>query len=154
MKRALAWIRISSLALIAALSTPSVSAQITEATLQGKVTDIAGQVLVSAGVTARNQATGQTRNVNTNEHGNFTLASLSPGSYTVGVQVTGFRAYQQRDVTLNVGRTTELSIKLEVGQLQETVEVVAAAEAVAVSREGRLADTFTQRSVTELPLPQ
>lgn len=153
MKLALAWMRISLWAL-AALSTPGVFAQITEATLQGKVTDAAGQVVVSAPVTAHCNATGQTRNVNTDDSGSFTLASLSPGSYTVAVQVTGFRAYQQRDVTLNVGRTTELSIKLEVGQVAETVEVVAAVEAATVSREGRLADTITQRSVTELPLPQ
>jgi hypothetical protein len=154
MKFALAWIRISSWALLAALSTTDVFAQITESTLQGRVIDAAGQVIISAPVTACNDATGQVRQVNTDANGSFTLASLSPGVYTVEVQVTGFRAYKQSAVTLNVGRTTELSIKLEVGLVQETVNVVAAAEADAVSREGRLADTFTQRSVTELPLPQ
>ena len=154
MKAALAWIRITSCVFVIALSTPDALAQITEATLQGRVVDATGQVLVGAVVTARKDSTGQERSVNTDDTGSFTLASLSPGSYTVAVQVTGFKFYQQRDVTLNVGRTTEISIKLEVGGVEETVEVAAEAETIAVSREGRVADTFTQRLVTELPLPQ
>src|SRR6267142_113454 len=154
MKLEAVWKKIGSVALLAVLCATGVFAQITEATLQGRVMDAAGEVLVSAPVTARNEATGQTRNVNTDGSGSFTLASLSPGSYTVAVQVTGFRTYQQHHVILNVGSTTELNIKLEVGQVQETVDIVAAAEAAVVSREGRLADTITQRSVTELPLPQ
>lgn len=154
MKSALVWIRITSCVFAIALSTPDAVAQITEATLQGRVVDAAGQVLVGAVVTARKDSTGQERTVNTDDGGSFTLASLSPGSYTVAVQVTGFKFYQQRDVSLNVGRTTEITIKLEVGGVEETVEVEAAAETIAVSREGRVADTFTQQLVTELPLPQ
>src|SRR6185312_3677540 len=148
------WTRISSWALLALLSAPITGAQITEATLQGRVTDSAGQVVVSAPVIVCNDATGQIRQVNTDTSGSFTLASLAPGSYTVGVQVTGFRTYQQHAITLNVGRTTEIGIKLEVGLVQETVNVLAAAESESVSREGRIADTITQQSIAELPLPQ
>ncbi len=154
MKAALAWIRITSCVFVIALSTVDAFAQITEATLQGRVVDAAGQVLVGAVVTARKDSTGQERIVNTDDTGSFTLASLSPGSYTVAVQVTGFKFYQQRDVILNIGRNTEITIKLEVGGLEETVEVQAATETIAVSREGRVADNFTQQLVTELPLPQ
>ena len=154
MKAALVWLRITSCVFVIALPTPSALAQITEATLQGRVVDAVGQVLVGAVITARKDSTGQERSVSTDDGGSFTLASLSPGSYTVAVQVTGFKFYQQRDVSLNVGRTTEITIKLEVGGVEETVEVQAAAETIAVSREGRVADTFTQQFVTELPLPQ
>ena len=75
MKAALAWIRITSCVFVIALSTPHALAQITEATLQGRVVDSAGQVLVCAAVTARKDSTGQTRSVNTDESGSFTLAS-------------------------------------------------------------------------------
>ena len=47
MKAALVWIRITSFVFVIAISTPNALAQITEATLQGKVVDAAGQVLVN-----------------------------------------------------------------------------------------------------------
>jgi Carboxypeptidase regulatory-like domain/TonB dependent receptor len=143
---------VISLFLGAGFLTPAVG-QITEATLQGRVTDSAGEVLVSAPVKASNVATGETRTVNTGANGNFKLPSLPPGDYTVAVTVTGFSTYQSH-VTLNVGRTTELNIKLEIGGVEETVNVTAGADTLAVSHEGRLADTITQRETSELPLPQ
>ncbi len=129
-------------------------AQITEATLQGRVTDAEDRALVSASVTALNEATGLSRAVETDGGGGFRLASLPPGSYTVVARAGGFKTFEQKGLALNVGRTAELNIRLEVGGVQETVEVTSGADAVGVSREGRVADTFTQRESTELPLPQ
>lgn len=130
------------------------SAQITEATLQGRVVDAADRALVAASVSARNDATGLVRAAATGEDGGFTLASLPPGNYTVVARADGFKTFERRGLALNVGRTADLNIRLEVGGVEETVEVVAGAEAVGVSREGRVADTLTQREVAELPLPQ
>lgn len=130
------------------------SAQITESTLQGRVLDAEGRALVAASVSARNDATGLTRAAAAGEDGGFTLASLPPGAYTVVARAQGFKTFEQRGLALNVGRTTELDIRLEVGGVEETVEVVSGAESLGVSREGRVADTLTQREVSELPLPQ
>ena len=129
-------------------------AQITEATLQGRVLDGEERALVAASVSARNDATGSTRTATTAGDGGFTLASLPPGTYTVVARAQGFKTFEQRGLALNVGRTAALDIKLEVGGVEETVEVVSGAEAVGVSREGRVADTLTQREVSGLPLPQ
>jgi hypothetical protein len=129
-------------------------AQITESTLQGRVTDTSGRVISGASVLAHNDATGQSRTVNTDANGGFTFASLPPGTYTIVVTVSGFKTFEQHGQTLNVGRTAELAIKLEVGEVNETVEIQASAEALAVSREGRVTDSFDQRVSTTLPLPQ
>jgi len=128
--------------------------QITESTLQGRVTDPSAGVVVGAPVIARNAATGLTRTVNTGMDGTYTLASLAPGNYTIFVTVSGFKSFGRQDLTLNIGRTTQLDIKLEVGEVSETVTVVAGSEALAVSREGRIADSFNQKQTTDLPLPQ
>ncbi|HYG82597.1 MAG TPA: TonB-dependent receptor, partial [Pyrinomonadaceae bacterium] len=133
---------------------PTAYAQITEATLQGRVTDAAGQVVVGAMVLARSDATGNARNVTTDADGSYTLASLPPGNYTLVVRAGGFKTFEQQGLTLNVGRTAEVNVQLEVGEVKETVEVTTVAEAISVSREGRVADTFVQRQTTELPLPQ
>ena len=134
------------------LPVSAASAQITEATLQGHVTDSSGQFVAGAPVLARNDATAQSRTVNTDTGGGFTLASLPPGSYTLLVSVTGFKTFERHALTLSVGRTTSIEIKLEVGEVRETVEVVAGTEALSVSREGRVADSFDQKQTTVLPI--
>lgn len=139
---------------IIGLISQIVAGQITEATLQGQVTDGAGELIVSAPVIARNNSTGVTRTTSSDANGGFRLPSLPPGNYTITVTVAGFATYHQSPVILNVGRTTELNIKLVVGTVEETVTVATGAEALAVSREGRIADSLTQREITELPLPQ
>jgi hypothetical protein len=140
--------------LLAGTFLPGVVAQITEATLQGRMSDSGGEVIVSATVVASNNATGESRRATTDGGGNFRLASLPPGTYTIAVTVNGFASYHRSDLTLNVGRTTELNIKLEVGSVKETVTVTTGTDTVVVSREGRVADSFTQRETSELPLPQ
>ncbi|HEX8500068.1 MAG TPA: TonB-dependent receptor [Pyrinomonadaceae bacterium] len=145
-------LRVVVLALL--LFSPEVTAQITEATLQGRVTDEADRALVAAEVTARNDATGLTRTAVTDGDGGFRLASLPPGAYTVVARAQGFKTFERRGLALNVGRTVEMSVRLEVGEVRETVEVTSGADAVGVSREGRVTDTLTRREVTELPLAQ
>lgn len=146
--------RVGLSLLAACLMATSAFAQITEATLKGVVRDTAGNAIVATNLLVRNEATGQERTATTDGDGSFTLVSLSPGVYTIAARSTGFKTFEERGVYLNVGRTTEYNIKLEVGEVQETVQIVAGEGAVAVSREGRVSDTFTPREMTELPLAQ
>ena len=140
--------------LVALTLAPATYSQITESTLQGRVTDASGQVIVGASVLARNDATGQSRTVNTDSSGGFKLASLPPGGYVVLVTIAGFKTFEQHGLNLSVGRTAEIEIKLEVGEVRETVDVTGSTDALAVSREGRVADSFNQSETTVLPLPQ
>ena len=135
----------------AALTT---SAQITEATLKGVVTDASGNALANAEITARSEAINQSRSAATGDDGGFTFVSLPPGDYTVQVRVTGFKTYERRQLKLDVGRTTDLDVRLEIGEVRETVQVVGGEEATRVQTEGRASDVITRRQITELPLPQ
>lgn len=132
----------------------TVSSQITEAALKGTVLDAAGNVLAASSIIARNDDTGQSRNATTDNSGSFLLAGLPSGSYTVSVRVAGFKTFEQPALKLNVGQTTEMQIKLEVGGVEETVVVSGGESRTIVSSEARLSDTFEQRALTELPLPQ
>ena len=71
-------------------------AQITEATLQGRVLDAQARALVAANISARNDATGLTRTATTSDDGGFRLASLPPGTYTVVARAKGFKTFEQR----------------------------------------------------------
>ncbi|MBX5478544.1 MAG: TonB-dependent receptor [Pyrinomonas methylaliphatogenes] len=131
-----------------------VTSQITEATLRGVVKDATGNAIASSVVAVQSEANGQVRTATTNEGGDFSLTGLAPGIYTVFVRVPGFKTFERRGLRLNVGQITDLEIRLEVGEVQATVQVDAAESAPQVSTEGRVADTFTQRQATELPLAQ
>jgi len=143
--------KIASLILLLLFLVPvSAIAQITEAVLRGTVTDTAGNVVVASPVVARSDDTGQIRTATTDDSGAFTLAGLPSGSYTIFVRVAGFKTFEQRALKLSVGQTTEIQIKLEVGEVQELVEISGGESRTLVSTEARLSDTFEQLAVTEL----
>jgi hypothetical protein len=137
-----------------ALSGFSVKAQITETSLRGMVSDSSGNFIVASAVVAQNEATAQVLTTTTNESGEFVFPSLPSGSYTIFVRVPGFKTYEMKNLKLNVGQTSELNIKLEIGEIQTTVQVGGDEAIAQVSKEARVSDTFTRQSITELPVPQ
>jgi len=129
-------------------------AQLNEAALKGTVTDMTGSMIVGSAVVATNEATAQVRSTKTDDNGAFFFAALPPGSYTVTVRADGFKTHEERGFKLNVGQTAEMSVKLQVGAVDETVAVSAGESRTQVSTESRLTDTFANRQISELPLPQ
>src|ERR1700755_3567018 len=85
------------------------------ATLQGAVTDPQGAVVPNAKVTVRSQATSTERTAQTDADGNFQLASLLPGVYTVEVQAQGFQTQTVSNLTVEVARTVVQNFQLTVG---------------------------------------
>ena len=98
--------------------------QITESTLKGNVTDTLGNVIVSSAIVAQSEATGKNFTATTNDNGEFVFASLPSGNYTVFVRVPGFKTYELKNLKLNVGLTSELKVKLEIGDIQTTVQSI------------------------------
>lgn len=136
------------------LSGICISAQITETALRGNVTDSMGNVIAASAVVAQNEATAQVVTTTTDENGDFVFPSLPSGAYTIFVRIPGFKTYEQKSLKLNVGQTSVLNIKLEVGEVQTIVQVGGDEGVLQVSTEARISDTFTLQAVTDLPLPQ
>jgi outer membrane receptor protein involved in Fe transport len=61
------------------------------------------------------------------EEGRFQAPFLTPGTYDVRAELQGFKAVDVRSVNVSLGQTTDISIRMEVGGLTETVEVTASA---------------------------
>src|SRR5579859_3462305 len=141
------------LSLMAAFAFPA-SAQLTEATLKGVVTDTGGRVLAGSPINAKSENTGQSRTAVTDGSGGFLMPELPPGTYTISVAISGFKTFEQKGLQLNVGQTTNIDIQLQVGEVQEVVEVQADEAKVAVATDARLSDTIAQRQLTELPVAQ
>ena len=92
----------------------------------GTVTDPTGAAVAGAAVTITQTATGVKRNSVTAADGKYEVRYLVPGEYTVQVTASGFRAAQATNLTLQLNQQARLDVPLQVGDVQQTVEVTAA----------------------------
>src|SRR5438046_7053311 len=84
-------------------------------TIVGTVTDASGGAIPEATVLVTNIGTNVSAAVTTNMTGNFRVPYLSPGQYTVKVNMGGFKDYVRTPLELRVADSLELKIALEVG---------------------------------------
>ena len=93
------------LLLLAALLATSPALAQSTATLQGTVTDSKGAVVPNATIITRNKSTSSERTTQTDTAGNYLVAALPVGVYSVEVRVEGFKTQVADQVTLEVAKT-------------------------------------------------
>ncbi|HEX4565193.1 MAG TPA: DUF2012 domain-containing protein, partial [Vicinamibacterales bacterium] len=95
-------------------------------TVSGTVIDNSNQVVPGAAVLLINEATADNRATTTAGDGTFTFRAVPPGSYTVKIELTGFRTHEQKKTIVNASSRVDLgNLKLDVGNISEVVSVVA-----------------------------
>ena len=140
------------LAVFAALSlVPSLQAQSASGTILGKVRDGSGASVSGATVTIINQQTGFRREIPTDSSGDFEAPYVPLGGYMVSVKSTGFKTVERRGLTLEVDQKARHDFTLEVGQVNETVNV-SAAPALVKADSSEMGEVIQQKSVQDLPL--
>ncbi len=92
------------------------------AAISGTVRDASGSVVAGAKVTVTQTSTGVRRLTQTNSAGQFSAPSLAPGRYSVSIANPGFKT-QVENVTILADQSRALNVKLQVGQVTETVTV-------------------------------
>ena len=101
-------------------------AQSISGSIVGTVVDPGRLAVPAANVTLVNVATGEKRQMATNETGAFFFGSLQPGEYNLGVEAGGFKRYEKRGMNLSAAETLAAGeVVLEVGAVTEFVEVTA-----------------------------
>jgi hypothetical protein len=135
------------LALVVCLAA---SAQDTNATLEGQVTDASGAVISGAVVRAVNRNTGYTREQAATRSGTFHLA-LPVGEYDVRVSAPKFAEYLQQGLQLEVSRTSRVDVQLQVAKEKDVVTVTGIAAAVD-SGSNVIGNVVTGRELVDLPL--
>jgi outer membrane receptor protein involved in Fe transport len=133
------------------ISTQSVFAVETTASIIGKVTDDSGAVLPGALVTATATATNVVRSATTDEAGNYRIPLLHPGNYTLQVELTGFPKQVQKDIILTVGKEAVLDFQLKLSGTAESLEIVGETPLID-STKSALTSTVTEETIDHLPL--
>jgi hypothetical protein len=129
----------------------TVQAQTGAASLTGIVTDQSGAAVPGATVTATNQATNVAYTAVSNEVGNYTVTSLPVGNYVVKAELSSFKTTVTRAMQLEARQTVRLDFKLELGSLEETVEVSAESQ-VLQTESATVGEVISGTTLQALPL--
>ncbi|HZN07075.1 MAG TPA: TonB-dependent receptor, partial [Pyrinomonadaceae bacterium] len=140
------------LLLLALLVYPlSASAQTTTSTIEGFVNDAKKAVVAGAQVVVKNPALGIERTVSTDEEGFFRVTALPAGTYSIAVSAGGFAARNFEAIEVTLNRTIRFDVELEVGAVQEQVDVSAAVQLIDTTSAASGA-TVTPQQIKELPV--
>src|SRR3989442_2056116 len=103
-------------------SGASVDAQQFTGGVRGAVRDANG-VIPGVPVTLTNEATNISREVVTNETGQYNFPALTPGTYTLRTQLTGYKTFESKGLVVGTQQFVTLDILLDVGAISENVTV-------------------------------
>jgi len=119
-------LRLGSVFLLALIAlAPSAKAQTTTGQITGVVMDSTGASVVGAKVTLPRDLTKETRDFTSDTAGRFTFTGLIPGVFSVRIEQSGFRTYERLSIAVGTEENVDLAnLKLEVGQINQTVEVI------------------------------
>lgn len=143
---------LAALLLLAGISTAAFAQSTVAGAIGGTIKDPQGAVIPNATVTARNAETNSEGTATTDSDGRFRISQLQPGNYTVAVNATGFGAFTQEKVVVEVGLVTNLDVPLQVGNVTgETVQVTSETPIINAERQD-FTTNINQTSINELPI--
>ena len=133
------------------LFAAALPAQETRSMIFGRVLDPGSAVVPGARVIVTNLDTGTSVDLSTNVTGYYEANLLLPGRYEVTVTMTGFKKAVRSVITLPISTHLAVDVKLDLGELLDTVTVAAETPLLdtSVVSSGRVLDN---RSITDLPV--
>lgn len=145
---------LRSVALLSLILAASLSwSQTGTSTIRGTVTDPSGRVIPEATITLTNTQTNAVRTAKTTDTGSYVFDFIAPATYRVGVEAAGFKKKLLDHVEAVIGKPTEVNLTLDVGTINEVVEVSSSAqEALINTQDATLGNNFGSLQITQLPL--
>src|SRR5262249_48293370 len=114
---------VSLLLLPVVLMIPVTASAQGEASIGGTVTDATGAIVPQATIRVKNLETGATRTLTTDASGRYEASLLAIGRYEVSAEKTGFKSETKTGVTLVLGQRSTVDVALQVGEVQQSVQV-------------------------------
>ncbi len=109
----------------------SVAQDVQTGTLVGLVTDSSGSAVPNAAVKAVDVQTKVESHGLTTAEGNYIIPYLNVGEYEVSVEAAGFKKFLRTGVLVQTGSTVRIDIPLEVGAVNQEIEVTTASPLLA-----------------------
>jgi hypothetical protein len=134
------------------LSSPLLAQRADRATLSGVVSDAQGAAVPGATVTVRNEGTGIESVMVTNAAGAYATPPLVLGTYSVAVDLTGFKKSVTSGILLQGGDQVRHDVTMQVGALTETVEVTGETTGGLSDTRPDVAHTVNEKYYRDLPI--
>lgn len=136
---------------VSVLTLQQSPAQAVYGSILGTVTDAQGAVVAGAKITVTSVGKNTVETTTSNESGNYSVNHLIAGVYNIRFEAPGFKASETKDVSVSVDAGSRVDGKLDVGQVNETVEVTAEAPQLKTDR-ADIATSFNEKYVADLPI--
>jgi Carboxypeptidase regulatory-like domain len=133
------------------LSTSTIYGQATYSSIVGTCRDESRAVLPNVAVTIKNDATGVSFTEVTNELGDYSFKTLTPGTYTIHAEIRGFRPVDIRGAQLQVSQIARYDLTMQLGEVSDTVQV-SASLAVLSTETSDVGQVINNRQIVDLPL--
>lgn len=123
-----------------------------QGTIVGTIKDQNGAIIPSVTLTIKNIETNVSRNVVTDENGNYRADFLTPGNYLILAEKSGFKKAELTEVKVNVSDITRADINLELGNINEQVTVDTNTTAAINTENPTLGEVINERIIENMPL--
>jgi hypothetical protein len=144
--------RIAAIVLAVSLAgATSARAQFDSGQIAGFVRDSSQAAVPGATVSAVNERNGDRRTAITNDRGYYVFPDLPVGSYAVSVELSGFKKFVKTNIKLGAAAQLSVDAVLEVGSLEESVQVTASTSDVQINT-AQVARSVDSRQIQELTL--
>lgn len=136
------------------LATGTLLAQLPTAStgvVMGTVVDQTGGAIPGAEVTLIDVSTDRTRIDISDDSGHYAFGNVLPGTYRVEVSMTGFSKAVVSDLKVEVTKSYTIDVTLELGEISDTINVVAGVGAELQKTDSTIGNTLTDESIMKLP---
>jgi len=131
--------------------TPMALAQATTGSIAGRICDPSGAVVSNVSLRVRNDATGLMQSARSNAWGEYSLAALPPGEYSLEVRAEGFTTITRSGLEVTIDRKIRLDFDLTIAMLSQTETVTAGTPLLQV-QSVETGELMGSRFIVDLPL--
>ncbi|MBP7865537.1 MAG: TonB-dependent receptor [Acidobacteria bacterium] len=140
--------RFTVLAVVALMAAFAFAA---DQAVEGTVKDAQGGILPGVSVTITNVDTGITRNVLTDDNGNYIFTAIRPGNYELKAELDQFAPFKVTDIKVSIGDKLKYDVRMQVASQTEQITIVASAEQVETTT-SQLDTVIDGKRISDLPL--
>ncbi len=130
----------------------SAFAQTVVGRISGTVQDANGAGVPNASVKVINTANNSERTVTSDENGFYTITNLPVAVYTIEAEAKGYKKALVSGQSVTADARLTVDLKMEVGEVSETVEIVGAAGETVNTTSGEVSRVIDQQQVQNLAL--